>query len=71
VVRAFVFKRQKVETGHFPLSDLLEAEEIFLTNSLKGIVSVNDVQGRSLRAFPSADQLRKEYAEAVAAQLRL
>lgn len=69
VVRAFVLNRQKVEAGHFPLGDLLEADEIFLTNSLKGIVSVNDMQGRSLRAFPSADQLRQAYAEAVAAQL--
>jgi branched-subunit amino acid aminotransferase/4-amino-4-deoxychorismate lyase len=71
VVRAFVFKRQQVETGHFPLSELLEADEIFLTNSLKGIVSVSDMQGRSLRAFPSADKLREAYAEAVAAQLKL
>jgi len=70
VVRAFVCKRQKVETGCFPLSDLLEADEIFLTNSLKGIVSVNSVEGRSLKAFPCADKLREVYAEAVAAQLR-
>jgi branched-subunit amino acid aminotransferase/4-amino-4-deoxychorismate lyase len=69
VVRAFVCPRQKVETGHFPLGDLLDADEIFLTNSMKGIVSVNAVPGRSLSAFPSADHLRKEYAEAVAAQL--
>ena len=41
VVRAFVLNARKVETGQFPLSDLLEADEIFLTNSMKGIVSVN------------------------------
>jgi len=70
VVRAFVCHHQKVETGHFPVADLLEADEIFLTNSMKGIVSVNDVSGRSLRAFSIADKLRKTYAEAVAAQLK-
>jgi branched-subunit amino acid aminotransferase/4-amino-4-deoxychorismate lyase len=52
------------------LDDLLEADEIFLTNSIKGIVSVNEVQGRSMEAFPSADTLRDEYAQAVAAQLK-
>jgi len=70
VVRDFVLNRQEVEIGHFPLSDLLEADEIFLTNSMKGIVSVNEMEGRSLNAFPSADQLRASYAEAVAAQLK-
>ena len=69
VARAFVCTRQKVETGHFPLRNLLEAEEIFLTNSMKGIVSVNGVEGRPLTAFPCADRLREAYAMAVAAQL--
>jgi branched-subunit amino acid aminotransferase/4-amino-4-deoxychorismate lyase len=69
VVRAFVCRQQKVEAGHFPLGDLLEADEIFVTNSMKGIVSMNDVGGRALGAFPIADQLRQAYAEAVAAQL--
>jgi branched-subunit amino acid aminotransferase/4-amino-4-deoxychorismate lyase len=70
VVRSFVLSRRKVEEGHFPLGELLEADEIFLTNSIKGIVSVNEVQGRSMEAFPSADTLRDEYAQAVAAQLK-
>lgn len=70
VVRAFVLGRQKVEAGHFPLGDLLEADEIFLTNSMKGIVSVNGVPGRSLKVFACADKLRAEYAEAVAVQIR-
>jgi branched-chain amino acid aminotransferase/4-amino-4-deoxychorismate lyase len=65
VVRGFVCAHLKVEAGHFPLGDLLEADEIFLTNSMKGIVSVNDAEGRSLSTFPSADKLREEYAEAV------
>jgi len=71
VVRAFVCQQLKVETGHFPSDDLLEADEIFVTNSMKGIFSVNDVQGRSLSTFMSADKLREAYAEAGAPQLRL
>jgi branched-subunit amino acid aminotransferase/4-amino-4-deoxychorismate lyase len=71
VVRAFVCQRQKVETGHFPLSNLLEADEIFVTNSLKGIFSVDQVEGRVLKTFSCANELRAKYAEAVAAQLGL
>ena len=70
VVRAFVLKHQKVEIGHFPLTDLLEAEEIFLTNSLKGIVSVNAIEKCKLTAFASAVPLRNEYEKAMAAQLK-
>jgi len=69
VVRAFILKHRNVKIGHFPSSDLLEADEIFLTNSMRGIVSVNELKGRSLRIFPQADKLREAYAEAVAAQL--
>jgi len=70
VVRGFVLQQVGVEQGHFPVAELVQADEIFLTNSMKGIVSVNGVEGRSLTAFPCADKLRKAYAEAVAAQLR-
>jgi len=69
VVRAFVCRHQKVETGHFPLADLLKADEIFLTNSIKGIVSVNEAPGRTLEDFSRADQLREAYAKDVTAQL--
>jgi branched-subunit amino acid aminotransferase/4-amino-4-deoxychorismate lyase len=71
VTRAFVCRQLKVETGHFPLGDLLKADEIFLTNSMKGIISVNNVEGRSWSAFLCADKLREEYAEAVTAQMKI
>jgi branched-chain amino acid aminotransferase/4-amino-4-deoxychorismate lyase len=71
VARAFVLDHEKVETGHFPLDDLLAADEIFLTSSMKGIVSVNQTPKRSLSAFPCADNLREAYAQAIAAQLKV
>ena len=70
VVRTFVLKRHKIKIGQFPSSDLLQADEIFLTNSMKGIVSVNEMKGRSLRDYSRADQLRQEYAKDISAQLR-
>ncbi len=69
VVRAFVLQHRNVKIGHFPSSDLLEADEIFLTNSLKGIVSVNELKTHSLRGFSTADELRQEYAGKVAEQV--
>ena len=70
MVRGFVLDHQKAEQGHFPLDHLLEADEIFLTNSIRGIASVNALQGRALKDFSSAEKLREIYADAVAAQLK-
>jgi 4-amino-4-deoxychorismate lyase len=70
VVRGFVLAQHKVKCGHFPLSDLAEADEIFVTNSMKGIVSVKSFQRRVIKTYPLADELRSMYALAVAAQVR-
>jgi branched-chain amino acid aminotransferase/4-amino-4-deoxychorismate lyase len=70
VVRGFVLAQHQVKCGHYPLSDLAEADEIFVTNSMKGIVSIRSFQRRALKAYPVADELRSMYALAVAAQAR-
>ena len=70
VVRGFVLKQEKVEEGHFSPGEMLEAEEIFITNSIKGIVSVSRVEGRELSSPDAATRLRKLYDEAVAKQRR-
>jgi branched-subunit amino acid aminotransferase/4-amino-4-deoxychorismate lyase len=64
VVRGFVLKRREVEEGHFALEDLLEADEIFLTNSMRGVVSVRALEGRALEEFTAAEALRVEYIHA-------
>jgi branched-chain amino acid aminotransferase/4-amino-4-deoxychorismate lyase len=69
VVRGFVLKRRQVEEGSFSLDDLLGADEIFLTNSLRGIVSVRSLEGRGMELSPAAESLRREYEEAVRVQL--
>jgi branched-subunit amino acid aminotransferase/4-amino-4-deoxychorismate lyase len=70
VVRRFVLDRIKVEQGHFPLQDLLDADEIFVTGSMKGIISVNALEKRTFTAFALADTLRPQYAAAIQTQLR-
>lgn len=70
VVRRFVLDRVKGQQGHYPLSDLQAADEIFLTSSMRGIVSVNAFEKRTFSVFALADTLRFQYAAAVQAQLR-
>jgi len=65
VVRGFILKNSPVEVGHFLLNDLQEADEILLTNSLRGIVSVHKFGERVFDAFPSADALRDSYGHEV------
>jgi 4-amino-4-deoxychorismate lyase len=69
VVRGFVLTLGPVEVGRFALDELVGADEIFLTNSLRGIVSVNALEGASLTDFSYADEVRRQYARAVKAQL--
>ncbi|HEX4139669.1 MAG TPA: aminotransferase class IV, partial [Candidatus Methylacidiphilales bacterium] len=69
VVRGFVLAQERVEIGHFPLGDLLEADEIFLTNSIRGIVSVSRVEGRNLDSSEAASHLRKAYDAEIARQI--
>jgi branched-subunit amino acid aminotransferase/4-amino-4-deoxychorismate lyase len=70
VVRAFVLNRHAVEAGHFPLSELLEADEIFLSNSMKGIVSVGSIADRAFDSFSCASALRESYGHEVAIRLQ-
>ena len=69
IVRGFVLQRHEVEVGDFSLDDLLAADEIFLTNSMKGIVSVHAIEGDTRNDFSCANGLRTEYAAAVEVQL--
>jgi 4-amino-4-deoxychorismate lyase len=68
VVRGFVLAQAKAEVGHYPLGDLLAADEVFLTNSMRGIVSVSRVEGMGLSSSEAADQLSAAYAAEVVRQ---
>jgi len=69
VIRAFVSKLHNDRSGHHPPTDLLESDEIFLTNSMKGIVSVHAIKGREFHRFPTADELRENLQEEIDAQI--
>ena len=65
IVRGFVLGLGPVEVGRFALDELVGAEEIFLTNSLRGIVSVNALEGAPLSDFSFAKEVRRQYDRVV------
>jgi branched-subunit amino acid aminotransferase/4-amino-4-deoxychorismate lyase len=70
VVRAFVLGLGPVEVGPFALDELVGAEEIFLTNSIRVIVSVDSLEGAPLSDFTFADEVRKQYDRAVKSMVK-
>jgi len=69
VVRRFIVEQYPVNQGRFMLSELLEADEIFLTNSMRGLVSVTLMQGKAVSSSDVADKLRVWYDAEIARQL--
>jgi branched-subunit amino acid aminotransferase/4-amino-4-deoxychorismate lyase len=69
IVRGFVLAHEEAEEGHFSLDELIGADEIFLTNSLRGVISINALEGQARTDFSRADELRLEYEQAVNAML--
>ena len=69
VIRAFVSQHHEVRSGHHPPTDLREADEIFFTNSMKGIVSVHAIKGRRFDRNKTADRLREKLQEEIDAQI--
>jgi branched-subunit amino acid aminotransferase/4-amino-4-deoxychorismate lyase len=70
ITRGFVSKHFNVRSGHYPPGDLLKADEIFLTNSMKGIVSVHAIKGRSFDDFSTAHFLRENLQREIEVQVR-
>jgi branched-subunit amino acid aminotransferase/4-amino-4-deoxychorismate lyase len=70
IIRAFVSKHYNVRSGHNPPGDLLKADEIFITNSMKGIVSVHAIKGRSFDDFSTAHFLRENLQREIEAQIK-
>jgi len=48
----------RVQEGAYPLSQLLEAEEAFTTSSVREVMPLVEVDGRTLGRGPAADALQ-------------
>jgi len=61
VVRDWVIKRRKVEERRIRREDVLQAEEIFLTNSWIGVMPIGTLEGRPLGPVSVASRLMGEW----------
>ena len=69
VVRGWVRRQHPAEEGHYPLDHLAQADEVFFTNSLRGIVSIASLESETWRGgHPLADRLRDLYRHALDVQ---
>jgi branched-subunit amino acid aminotransferase/4-amino-4-deoxychorismate lyase len=62
VTRAFVTGLEPAQEGAYPLDDLLQAEEAFLTSSIREVMAVVSVDGRQIgdgRPGPAAARLQE------------
>lgn len=65
VTRSWVLEQEEVVQGAFGKEELLEADEVFLTNSRIGIAPVKVLEGRTLGEPEVAALLRKRYCACV------
>lgn len=59
VIRQWILKNEKVEQGIFQPEELAKADEIFVTNSMIGIMPVLNLAGRKLRPGSIVPKLKK------------
>jgi branched-subunit amino acid aminotransferase/4-amino-4-deoxychorismate lyase len=58
VTRSFVLELEEAEEGSFPLAALLAADEAFTTSSIREVMPVTAIDGRSLPPGPVAARLQ-------------
>ena len=62
VTRGFVTGLEPAQEGAYPLDDLLQADEAFLTSSIREVMAVVSVDGRQIgdgRPGPAAARLQE------------
>ncbi|MCT8978066.1 aminotransferase class IV [Clostridium sp. CX1] len=64
-IRNFIVSNYDVTEGQFTKEDLEEADEVFLTNSLMGVMSVTKVCGKIMRNSGIIEVIRRNYEQAV------
>ncbi|MFT4264752.1 MAG: aminotransferase class IV [Nocardioides sp.] len=57
-----------VEVGDFSLTEVYNADEVFVTGTMGGLTPVVSIDGRAIPTGPVTASLGKEYAEALATQ---
>lgn len=64
-VRKFIISNYYVIEGKFSKDDLMNADEIFLTNSIMGIMKVSNICGKDINSIYYAEDIRRNYEQAI------
>jgi 4-amino-4-deoxychorismate lyase len=64
-VRKFIIKNYDVIEGKFNKDDLIHADEIFLTNSIIGIMKVSNIFGNDMSSNDYVEDIRKNYEKCI------
>lgn len=62
-VRKFIINNYDVIEGEFNHNDLITSDEIFVTNSIMGVMKVSKICGRSISNNIITEDIRKNYEE--------
>lgn len=65
IIRNFIVDNYDVTEGEFTKESLEEADEIFLTNSIMGVMSVTKICGRFMGNSGVIEEIRRNYEQAV------
>jgi branched-subunit amino acid aminotransferase/4-amino-4-deoxychorismate lyase len=63
VIRQWILKNSKVQEGAFALDELDKADEIFITNSMIGLMPVSRCQERAVPIGKKTAELQKRYRD--------
>lgn len=66
ITRAKIIDRTEVETGEFPLADVLGASEAFLASTTREVQAVSSVDGQEIPTGPSPRTIESAHAFAAA-----
>ena len=60
VMRAFVLEKRNVQEIHAAYEQILQADEVFLTNSVMEVMGVHRLDGKEYSSMATANEIRKE-----------
>lgn len=66
IIRGWVINNFRVCQGHFVLEDIFNSDEVFLTNSIMGIMKVKSINGVAYNQCSIYDDIRGNYEKMIA-----
>lgn len=65
IIRGWILKNFEVNLGFYKLEDILDADEIFITNSVIGILKINKLKNKNFKCNDIIDKITLKYLNLV------